>query len=147
MLLFVIYILSGVITSNYLARRKMKFAEIAHAIFFVVFGFFLLFMPLDDIRRVAEIIIGKSSYEILAQVIYTPLQSAWVSFSVLTLLSATTIALIIIAISIVAVENIFLLKIPSNNVHVQEEEKIYNDFSPSVIIANKLFLINCRLRN
>jgi len=147
MLLFVIYILSGVITSNYLARRKMKFAEIAHAIFFVVFGFFLLFMPLDDIRRVAEIIIGKSSYEILAQVIYAPLQSAWVSFSVLTLLSATTIALIIIAISIVAVENIFLLKIPSNNVHVQEEEKIYNDFSPSVIIANKLFLINCRLRN
>ena len=133
MLLFVIYILSGVITSNYLARRKMKFAEIAHAIFFVVFGFFLLFMPLDDIRRVAEIIIGKSSYEILAQVIYAPLQSAWVSFSVLTLLSATTIALIIIAISIVAVENIFLLKIPSNNVHVQEEEKIYNDFSPSVI--------------
>lgn len=147
MLLFVIYILSGVITSNYLARRKMKFAEIAHAIFFVVFGFFLLFMPLDDIRRVAEIIIGKSSYEILAQVIYAPLQSAWVSFNVLTLLSATTIALIIIAISIVAVENIFLLKIPSNNVHVQEEEKIYNDFSPSVIIANKLFLINCRLRN
>ena len=147
MLLFVIYILSGVITSNYLARRKMKFAEIAHAIFFVVFGFFLLFMPLDDIRRVAEIIIGKSSYEILAQVIYAPLQSAWVSFSVLTLLSATTIALIIIAISIVAVENIFLLKIPSNNVHVQEEEKIYNDFSPYVIIANKLFLINCRLRN
>ena len=147
MLLFVIYILSGVITSNYLARRKMKFAEIAHAIFFVVFGFFLLFMPLDDIRRVAEIIIGKSSYEILAQVIYAPLQSAWVSFSVLTLLSATTIALIIIAISIVAVENIFLLKIPSNNVHVQEEEKIYNDFSPSVITANKLFLINCRLRN
>lgn len=147
MLLFLIYIIAGGIISDYLARRKMKFAEIAHAIFFVVFGFFLLFMPLDDIRRVAEIIIGKSSYEILAQVIYAPLQSAWVSFSVLTLLSATTIALIIIAISIVAVENIFLLKIPSNNVHVQEEEKIYNDFSPSVIIANKLFLINCRLRN
>ena len=147
MLLFLIYIIAGGIISDYLARRKMKFAEIAHAIFFVVFGFFLLFMPLDDIRRVAEIIIGKSSYEILAQVIYAPLQSAWVSFSVLTLLSATTIALIIIAISIVAVENIFLLKIPSNNVHVQEEEKIYNDFSPSVSIANKLFLINCRLRN
>lgn len=147
MLLFVIYILSGVITSNYLSRRKMKFAEMAHAIFFVVFGFFLLFMPLDDIRRVAEILIGKSSYEILSQVIYAPLQSALISFSVLTLLSATTIALIIIAISIVAVENIFLLKIPANNVNVQEEEKAYNDFSPSVVITNKLFLINCRLRN
>lgn len=147
MLLFVIYILSGVITSNYLARKKLKYAEMSHAIFFVVFGFFLLFIPLYDIKNIAELIIGKASYEILSQVIYAPFESAWISFSILTLLSATTAAIIIIAISIVVAENLYMLNIPTQNVEIKEKEQPYRELLFSVNITNKLFLLNCRFRN
>lgn len=147
MLLFVIYILSGVITSNYLAKRKMKFAEMAHAIFFVVFGFFLLFMPFQDVKQVAELIIGKTSYEILSNVIYAPFETAWISVSILTTLTATTIALIIIALSIFAVEYIHILEVKCSNVEIQEKETINRKLYPSINITNKIFLINCRFRN
>lgn len=147
MLLFVIYILSGVITSNYLARKKMKFAEMAHAIFFVVFGFFLLFMPFDDVKQVAEIIIGKTSYEVLSKVIYDPYETALVSVSILTTLVATTIALIIIAIGIFAVEFLNLFYMSTLNNKIKGEEKTYRKSFLSIKISNKLFLLNCRLRN
>ncbi|MDD2259178.1 MAG: hypothetical protein WC278_05975 [Bacilli bacterium] len=147
MLLFLIYIIAGGIISDYLARRKMKFAEMAHAIFFVVFGFFLLFIPFADIRVVAELIIGKESYDILSQVIYEPLESAWISFSILTLLTATTAAITIIAISILAVENIYMLNLPNKNIEIETEQKSYDKLSVSTYIKNRLFLINCRFRN
>lgn len=147
MILFVIYIISGVITSNYLARKKMKFAEMAHAIFFVVFGFFLLFIPFDDVKQVAEIIIGKTSYEVLSKVIYDPYETALVSVSILTTLVATTIALIIIAIGIFAVEYLSLFYMSSPNNKIRGEEKTYRKSFLSIKISNKLFLLNCRLRN
>ena len=40
-----VFIIMGIITARLLEKRRMRIAAVAHAVFFILFGFFILLIP------------------------------------------------------------------------------------------------------
>ena len=64
-----VFIIMGIITARLLEKRRMRIAAVAHAVFFILFGFFILLIPeKGGFAVLAERLLGEKAYATLRAV-------------------------------------------------------------------------------
>ena len=64
-----VFIIMGIITARLLEKRRMRIAAVAHAVFFILFGFFILLIPeKGGLAVLAERLLGEKAYATLRAV-------------------------------------------------------------------------------
>ncbi|MFA5220638.1 MAG: hypothetical protein WC424_06140 [Bacilli bacterium] len=125
----------------------MKLASAAHVVFFVFFGFYLLFPPFSNFSAYKELFIKEEVYALLSEIINGPSQVSYFTFSISSFVSLIMLIMLIVSATLVGVCIInkyfkfFIIK----NSDIKEEETYYCSYKRAHI--NKIYKLYCSWRN
>ena len=147
MFILFLYMIENIIIARFFERKNMKLASAAHVVFFVFFGFYLLFPPFSNFSAYKELFIKEEVYALLSEIINGPSQVSYFTFSISSFVSLIMLIMLIVSATLVGIKLAELfIEIHS---YIREEDNINENFNCiyKYVQPLKIFKLYCSWRN